>query len=269
MLFCHSHRHSAPHRVFGAKAYVNIPKDRRIGKFGDTSKEGILVGYRQGIPNWRILVSKNRVEYSHDAVFDETSFPGIPAVNFAGDSLPEEFEENDNDLSRPSIPSLTSELSNLINKEHDQPPEPPSTMVPDNSKQLLHQETNLDPSNILPSKRRAHLANKQLTTEPWYESFASSFSSSFCFSAVSTMSSYIPPHTYKQVMASPNHDEWSKAVNLELQAMERMGVWEEASEVLAGVPVLHTVWVFKKKFDANGNLVKYKARFLSEGGRRF
>ncbi|POW23147.1 hypothetical protein PSHT_00451 [Puccinia striiformis] len=78
------------------------------------------------------------------------------------------------------------------------------------------------------------------------------------------MSSYIPPHTYKQVMASPNHDEWSKAVNLELQAMERMGVWEEASEVLAGVPVLHTVWVFKKKFDANGNLVKYKASKLEE-----
>jgi hypothetical protein len=36
---------------FGCWAYINIPKEKRIGKFGDTSKKGILVGYWQGIRN--------------------------------------------------------------------------------------------------------------------------------------------------------------------------------------------------------------------------
>jgi hypothetical protein len=62
---------------FGCCAYVNIPKEKRIGKFGNTSKKGILVGYWQGIHNWRILTAGNRVKYSHDVVFDHTCFPGI------------------------------------------------------------------------------------------------------------------------------------------------------------------------------------------------
>ena len=41
--------------VFGCKAYVNIPKDKRKGNFDNTAKEGILVGYWLVIPNWQIM----------------------------------------------------------------------------------------------------------------------------------------------------------------------------------------------------------------------
>ncbi|PLW53680.1 hypothetical protein PCANC_04321 [Puccinia coronata f. sp. avenae] len=80
-------------RVFGCKAYVNIPKERRVGKFGNTAKEGILLGYRLGIPNWRILIPGNRVEYSHNVIFDETEFPGI-STDYPAGEVPV-FDEED------------------------------------------------------------------------------------------------------------------------------------------------------------------------------
>jgi transposase InsO family protein len=93
-------------KTFGCRAYVNIPKEIRNGKFGDTAKRGILVGYRQGIHNWRILFPGNRVEYSHDVVFDESCFPGISPVPDADQCQSSLFEEEDDShLDPPRLPS--------------------------------------------------------------------------------------------------------------------------------------------------------------------
>lgn len=57
-------------RVFGCKAYMNIPKERRGGKFADTSDKGIL--HQLGIPNWWILTPGNWVEFSQNFVERKT-----------------------------------------------------------------------------------------------------------------------------------------------------------------------------------------------------
>jgi hypothetical protein len=36
-------------------------------------------------------------------------------------------------------------------------------------------------------------------------------------------------------------------------------------DVLAGAELLSTVWVFRKKYNKNGNLSKYKARLCAAG----
>ena len=79
--------------VFGCKAYVNIPKAKRKGKFGKNTKEGILVGYRLGIPNWCILMPGHQVEFSHDVIFDKNVLPGISTDEPAGLILPTFSEE--------------------------------------------------------------------------------------------------------------------------------------------------------------------------------
>ncbi|PLW04690.1 hypothetical protein PCANC_28925, partial [Puccinia coronata f. sp. avenae] len=99
-------------KTFGCLAYVNIPKDKRNGKFGDTAKRGILLGYRQGIRNWRILLPGNRVEFSHDVIFDETVFPGISPNSLADSSDFIPFEEEDEvALSSPPTPASTETVA--------------------------------------------------------------------------------------------------------------------------------------------------------------
>jgi hypothetical protein len=100
---------------FGCRAYVNIPKEKRKGKFGNTSKIGIFVGYWQGIRNWRILTAWNWFEYSHNVVFDNTCFPGISPSSSADTSKFIPFNDEDDPLedsisSNQSTPSPTDEL---------------------------------------------------------------------------------------------------------------------------------------------------------------
>ncbi|KAI7956145.1 hypothetical protein MJO29_007544 [Puccinia striiformis f. sp. tritici] len=268
-------------RSFGCKAYINIPKERRAGKFGDTARHGILVGYRLGIHNWRILTSGNRVEFSHDVIFDEAIYPGISPDSLAGNELSSIFEELDDTSPSPSprppalpvIPDpplpveppvenqipLAAELDLAPAVSPTNPPKPGYDYVPATQPAPKDISSNIDPCNIITTKRRAHLTNSLLTTQPFYEAI---------FAMASTVSiSPSTPKTYKQALASPDSANWLAAVKVELQAMERLEVWEEVpiSSIPFGVRLLHSLWVFRKKFDADGNLVKYKARLVAQG----
>ncbi|KNZ44534.1 uncharacterized protein VP01_9067g1, partial [Puccinia sorghi] len=47
-----------------------------LGKFGDTSKPGILLVYQLGMHNWCILLQGGNFEHFHDVVFNKADFPG-------------------------------------------------------------------------------------------------------------------------------------------------------------------------------------------------
>ncbi|KAI7945478.1 hypothetical protein MJO29_011866 [Puccinia striiformis f. sp. tritici] len=177
-------------RSFGCRAYINIPKERRVGKFGDTAKHGILVGYqyRQGIHNWRILTSGNRVEFSHDVVFDEAVFPGISPDSLADPLFSSIFDEEDSAslLSSHPSPVLIPEPVPLEDPPVDSAepaaeenltpafsslptPKPGFDYVPASQPAPREISSTIDPANIITTKRRAHIANSILTTQPFYE----------------------------------------------------------------------------------------------------
>src|SRR6267378_6140591 len=68
-------------RVFGCKAYVNVPKKKRSHKFELQSLEMIFVGYEPNSKGYR-LWDKNTwtIKVSTDVTFDESSFPGKPNI---------------------------------------------------------------------------------------------------------------------------------------------------------------------------------------------
>jgi hypothetical protein len=72
------------------------------------------------------------------------------------------------------------------------------------------------------------------------------------------------PKTYHSAMSSPEAADWSSVLKLELDAMVRLGVW-----TVVPIPpnrhLLGTIWVFRKKYDANSNLVKFKACLCAQG----
>jgi hypothetical protein len=72
------------------------------------------------------------------------------------------------------------------------------------------------------------------------------------------------PKTYAKAMKDPGAASWTKAIGAELSAMERLGVWEIV-DIPAGFELLNTVWIFRKKFDQNGCLSKFKARLCAAG----
>jgi hypothetical protein len=68
-------------------------------------------------------------------------------------------------------------------------------------------------------------------------------------------------------MLLDNASCWWKAVEEELSAMEKLHIWE--IELIPGNKLLlGTVWVFQKKKDSEGVVVKFKARLCAQGSQQ-
>lgn len=74
----------------------------------------------------------------------------------------------------------------------------------------------------------------------------------------------IDPTSVKEALKGENRGHWRKAMAEELKALEENNTWELV-ELPPTRKALRTMWVFKTKLDANGNVSKYKARLVAKG----
>ena len=73
------------------------------------------------------------------------------------------------------------------------------------------------------------------------------------------------PNTYNQAMKLPDRKSWQEAIDAELKMVKDFGVFSEPMPLPPGATALKQRWVFKKKRDEHGNIVKYKARLTPQG----
>jgi hypothetical protein len=68
----------------------------------------------------------------------------------------------------------------------------------------------------------------------------------------------------------PDWEEFQKAAVLEIQTLEQMKTWEEElrSSVPANQKVLGGTWVFRRKRNPEGKIIKYKARYCVRGDQQ-
>ncbi|PLW10331.1 hypothetical protein PCASD_21666 [Puccinia coronata f. sp. avenae] len=149
----------------------------------------------------------------------------------------------------PSVPSITPIPENSVAPDHPAPSGRGFTYVPHFDKAPLDINSNIDASNIIegPRRRQAlvihrHQANL-IVGEP---------------------TSLKDPRTFGDVLGRLDEAHWLMAVEVELNNIRRHEVWVVAP-LTPGAKLLDTTWVFKRKFDANGELLKYKARLCVRG----
>jgi hypothetical protein len=270
-------------KPFGCLAFANIPKSQRDGKFGHTSKKGLLVGYQQGAHNWRVLLPGGKVERCHDVAFHETDFPGVSIFSPTDPShlsnplAPLEFDELEEPSAQaPPSPSSSSQdvldwrsaedeldldaphidinsffpnnsdddndaVQELIGAAPIPKPKPGYNIVLTSDKAPKDISSTVDKSNILHTKRRANLARAMTASEI--------------------------PRSYREAMLSSDASSWERAVKAKLEAMKDLKVW--TIELMPGnESLLGTVWVFRKKKDAEGIVVKFKARLCAQGSQQ-
>ena len=76
------------------------------------------------------------------------------------------------------------------------------------------------------------------------------------------------PSTFKQAKQSPEETKWSHAMQDEYDSLVRNDTWIEVPEseaVASGTTILTCRWVFDLKRNADGNVVRYKARLTARG----
>ena len=69
---------------------------------------------------------------------------------------------------------------------------------------------------------------------------------------------------YEEVMVGSDFNKWLEVMKFEIGFMYENKVW--ILEVLSeGRKVIQNKWIFKKKTDADGNVIVYKVRFVVKG----
>jgi hypothetical protein len=72
------------------------------------------------------------------------------------------------------------------------------------------------------------------------------------------------PTSIAEAYASPDADDWKKAIQNEMDSILSNGTWE-LSECPHGCKPVGCKWVFKKKLRPDGTIEKYKARLVAKG----
>ena len=72
------------------------------------------------------------------------------------------------------------------------------------------------------------------------------------------------PVTYTQAVNSQDSADWKKAINEELQSLEKNNTWSYVNRS-RNMNIIGCKWVFKKKKDMNGKVQRYKARLVAKG----
>ena len=75
------------------------------------------------------------------------------------------------------------------------------------------------------------------------------------------------PETYPRGMQGPNATQWAKAMEEELDQLRKNKIWEliPASGMKPSHRVLGGKWVYRVKRDVNGNIARFKARWMVKG----
>jgi hypothetical protein len=72
------------------------------------------------------------------------------------------------------------------------------------------------------------------------------------------------PKSLKQARESPEWEEWECAVRSEMDQLQKMGTWVLVEKPTDAVPITNR-WVFTKKYNCQGDLLKYKGRLVAKG----
>lgn len=72
------------------------------------------------------------------------------------------------------------------------------------------------------------------------------------------------PRSYNTALKSNESELWRAACEREIKMLVSLGVWEEV-QLPPGKRAVSSKWVFNRKSDANGVVVKHKARFVVRG----
>ena len=248
-------------RSFGCKVYCPIQKGMRGGKLGEVRKEGVLIGYSDESPSYRVWDPvKGKVLNVGGAEFDEEVGPGWwRTQGEIGATVKDERE----DVEFPDLSTSADAEDQNAPEVEDAPPPPPSPPpLPSNSEEdgelpELYEDSSDDegdddaqPMRFRPRSTRS---TRGVPAQRYDEIFAAAIDVT-C------------PATVQEALGGEKAELWAAAMDSELESLWSNNVYMEVDRPTG--KVIGSRWVLRVKTDAEGRIDKYKARVVAKGYRQ-
>lgn len=238
-------------RVFGCRAWSVRSRLRKKGKLDPKAEECVLVGYPEGVKGYKLWnLEDDRFFVSRDVSFDEGYFPckHVQAATTSArvcDSTDEPvmFQvEGSSDDPHDADSADHSDSDGRNNRE---------AVSSDEDEQATQQPSSATGGSTLAPRRSERLANKEIRSRE-------------CPGCCVARHSLKDPETLQEALAAPDKEEWKAAMQSELDSLKASETWELVPRP-KGRQVVKCKWVFRRKYDANGDLERYKARLVACG----
>lgn len=266
-------------KIFGSFVMVHIPKEKRR-KLSEKSQKMIFIGIECNTKGFRCInpITK-KVTVSRDVIFYESEKLPVIGIGIDDVRVIEEKSATTNDDSESANPNDTlaessnqnetlaedSEqnetlMSNETSGEFETPPNGEITAAEsfsdydalDDGDETLNETNDADfktraridtPSTIRASSR------KRTPFKPFQFSHFAYFTE---------------PTTAKEAQECDESMEWKTAMDDEMQAHKLNNTWTLVDRP-SGARTVKGKWVFKKKCDDKGKIIRYKARYVAKG----
>ena len=277
-------------KLFGSTVMVHVPKASRK-KWSDKSTKMVFVGYDTRAKAYRCLNTKsNKVIVSRDVIFHNASIPN---------QMPIEIEENATANTPQGVPNLVQDQqengNNATERDHsidmdenqDNTPflEEDDTIVasPSNNVDLNGTVATLGNNTSNDTEFEDALDNEMAMEETINDENDKTFRTRAKVDVPTTprkgsrvRKQYVPfqlvslalictePMNEVEALESEESTHWKKAMDEEMSSHQKNGTWKlvdlpQNARAIAGK------WVFKRKTNANGEIIRHKARFVAKG----
>jgi len=230
-------------RTFGCIAHTHVP-DQTRRKLDDKSQKCVLLGVSDESKAYKLFnpITK-KVIVSRDVVFEEEK-----SWNWSDDS-----EKNKAD----TADTLDWEERVTQEDEHEQAPQDTTIRTDGNqsaSESITeHIETESAASGRATRIRKPPLWMTDYETNMLVEEDEGLLAMMIADSA--------DPQTFEEAWTS---QRWREAMKVEMEAIEKNNTWQLVDPPKGVIPV-GIKWVFKTKFNEDGQVEKYKARLVAKG----
>lgn len=267
-------------RVFGCLGYCRILESKREHKLSPRAETCWLLGY---MPSgaYRVLLRDGKVEERMDVVWDEsesyyTSFgenpPGRKKFWSTGPEFAETRAAGEERVPEPLEPRVEEPLIEepLVEDGGAILEAEPSGSSSGSSGQQLRPLEAPEPADRGPPARpsRQHNLPQRFRSKEMHLP-SKDLPSQYHANATETVdhSGLSDDPSYGQAMKRPDRHLWEQAMREELNSHFELGSLEVVDRP-AGVKVLPSLWVLKRKRDAEGRIERYKARLCVMGNRQ-
>lgn len=273
-------------KVFGCRAMVHVPKEKRK-KLDKKAIECIFLGYSDETKGYRLMVkSTKKILISRDVMFFENcviddehldNYVEFPMLITERKNECTELRE-ENSLSE-SAESREESVNDSIGIDMNDSTIASSSVnnIGDISTIDLTNSIS-DTSNISSSTMNGTLTNSHTSDESSFSqaddthddpNFDARAAVNRAERPVTRMLHALNPFnfallTVSEALNCDESEQWKLAMKEELDAHKTNQTWELVDLPAGRVPI-KSKWVFKRKTDAQGNVIRYKARLVGKG----